>query len=126
MFFRSFYGSSEPGTPPHHDPIPSNPLRPHKRRRWRVAIFILALAAQFYPSALQTIIKSVEPLRRTTQKNAKYCSSRPATILFELRASDVLIDLLLTDSGASAMSTNQWAALTRSDQPYAAVRASSV
>ena len=29
MFFRSFYGSSEPGTPPHHDPIPSNPLRPH-------------------------------------------------------------------------------------------------
>src|ERR1035438_8190430 len=26
--FRSFYGSSEPGTPPHHDSIPSNPLRP--------------------------------------------------------------------------------------------------
>src|ERR1035438_4592677 len=24
--FRSFYGSSEPGTPPHHDSIPSNPL----------------------------------------------------------------------------------------------------
>jgi len=29
LFFRSFYGSSEPGTPPHLDPIPSNPLRPH-------------------------------------------------------------------------------------------------
>src|SRR5262245_55120704 len=30
--FRSFYGSSEPGTPPHHDSIPSNPLRPPFRR----------------------------------------------------------------------------------------------
>src|SRR5580704_6358920 len=29
LVFRSFYGSSEPGTPPHHDSIPSNPLRPH-------------------------------------------------------------------------------------------------
>jgi ATP-dependent Clp protease adaptor protein ClpS len=28
MVFRSFYGSSEPGTPFHHDSIPSNPLRP--------------------------------------------------------------------------------------------------
>src|ERR1700722_6572315 len=28
MFFRSFYGSSETGTPPHHDTIPSNPWRP--------------------------------------------------------------------------------------------------
>ena len=28
MVFRSFYGSSEPGTPFHNDSIPSNPLRP--------------------------------------------------------------------------------------------------
>jgi hypothetical protein len=28
LFFRSFYGSSEPGTPSHLDSIPSNPLRP--------------------------------------------------------------------------------------------------
>ena len=28
VFFRSFNGSSEPGTPLHHDSIPSNPLRP--------------------------------------------------------------------------------------------------
>jgi hypothetical protein len=28
LVFRSFYGSSEPGTPPHRDSIPSNPLRP--------------------------------------------------------------------------------------------------
>jgi len=32
LFFRSFYGSSEPGTPPHHDSIPSNPVRPHIER----------------------------------------------------------------------------------------------
>jgi hypothetical protein len=28
LFFRSFYGSSEPGTPPHRDSIPSKPVRP--------------------------------------------------------------------------------------------------
>src|SRR5579884_773310 len=28
MVFRSFYGSSEPGTPRHNDSIPSKPLRP--------------------------------------------------------------------------------------------------
>ena len=28
LFFRSFYGSSEPGTPSHRDSIPSKPLRP--------------------------------------------------------------------------------------------------
>src|SRR5258708_7324050 len=31
LFFRSFYGSSDPGTPPHRDSIPSNPLRPPDR-----------------------------------------------------------------------------------------------
>src|ERR1700691_5264747 len=29
LFFRSFNGSSEPGTPLHRDSIPSKPLRPH-------------------------------------------------------------------------------------------------
>jgi ATP-dependent Clp protease adaptor protein ClpS len=28
LVFRSFYGSSEPGTPFHNDTIPSNPVRP--------------------------------------------------------------------------------------------------
>src|ERR1019366_1772494 len=39
--FRSFYGSSEPGTPPHHDSIPSNPLRPHMVASGRYYIPIL-------------------------------------------------------------------------------------
>src|SRR5579884_9328 len=63
-------------------------------------------------------IKSVEPLRQTTREQREEYLERAGYNLFLIKARDILIDLL-TDSGTSAMSTEQWAAVMRGDESYA-------
>ena len=63
-------------------------------------------------------IKSVEPLRHTTREERERYLQAAGYNLFLIHARNILIDLL-TDSGTSAMSTEQWAALMRGDESYA-------
>src|SRR5208337_3956276 len=63
-------------------------------------------------------IKSVEPLRPTSQEERKAHLAASHYNLFALDSDAVLIDLL-TDSGTSAMSARQWAAIMVGDESYA-------
>jgi len=63
-------------------------------------------------------IKSVEPLHHTTAGEREQYLAEAGYNLFGIAARHILIDLL-TDSGTSAMSTEQWAAVMRGDESYA-------
>lgn len=66
-------------------------------------------------------IKSVEPISMTTEKQRKKLLSQAHNNLFLLDAEHVIIDLL-TDSGTSAMSAEQWAGIMRGDESYAGAK----
>src|SRR5438128_9556126 len=66
-------------------------------------------------------IKMVEPIKLTTREQREAILRAAHFNVFQVPAEDVLIDLL-TDSGTSAMSSEQWAGMLRGDESYAGAK----
>lgn len=63
-------------------------------------------------------VKVVEPIKMSSREEREQYLANAGYNLFQIAAENVIIDLL-TDSGTSAMSAGQWAAVMRGDESYA-------
>jgi len=66
-------------------------------------------------------IKVIEPVKFTSAKERESILRAAHFNLFQVAATDVIIDLL-TDSGTAAMSCEQWASMLLGDESYAGAR----
>ncbi len=74
--------------------------------------------AKYRPPVEPHRVKSVEPVRLLNRPEREKRIVEANYNIFKIDAADIYIDLL-TDSGTSAMSTRQWAALMMGDESYA-------
>jgi len=74
-----------------------------------------------FPQAEPYRIKVIEPLKVTTRAEREQIIRDAHYNIFNIPAEDVYVDLL-TDSGTSAMSQDQWAGIMVGDESYAGCR----